>query len=358
MPELHSIRGLACLAVLFFHGLWWYIPASATGLYGFLRDWTSEGFRGVELFFVLSGMLITGILRDTRSRPDYLVRFYKRRALRILPAYYAMLIVLALYGMPRSFLALSFVYAANMAPLLGVAMTYGPLWSLAVEEQFYLLWPLCIRRFSNTTVAVISVGIFIESAVLALGLHNNSPQSTFPIWYAAHGLAMGDLLALFLRSRWGQNRATVTRVATALMVVGVIVVRLSYLHWARPQLGMVLSCGWDFVFAAGLLFALLAGTSPFAAWTRPAWLQFFGEISYGLYLIHVLVFYAYQQMFHPPVLTQFLVGSVVSIGLATLSRFTMEEWFLRRKDLPLRSFFSKPPGLAGAAALPENRPAS
>lgn len=339
MPELNSLRGIACLAVLFFHGLWWNIPASATGLAGFLRDSTSLGFRGVTLFFVLSGMLITGILRDSKDRPDYFVRFYKRRALRILPAYYLILILLALYGMPKGFLAISFLYAANMAPLAGITMGYGPLWSLGVEEQFYLLWPLFVRKFSNRIIAVLSVGLFVNSLVLVLGLHTNSPQATFPIWYAVHSLAVGDLLALYLRSRFA-TRSNVAKLAGVLVLIGSVAITLSYRNWPRPQLSMVLQAGWDFVFAAVLLGALLAGTSRFERWTRPRWLQFFGDISYGLYLVHVLVFKFYGRLVHPgnqlsSILLQFTICSSVSIGLATLSRFTIEEWFLSWKDRPI-----------------------
>lgn len=340
MPELNTLRGLACLAVLFFHGLWWYIPASATGIEHWLARITANGFRGVNLFFVLSGMLITGILRDSRERPDYFQRFYKRRALRILPAYYMTLILLAMYGMPSGFLWISLLHAANMAPLAGIRMGYGPLWSLAVEEQFYLVWPAFVRRFSNRFIAMLSVGVFINSIILTLGLHTSSPQATFPIWYAAHGLAMGDLLALFLRSRFAE-RSNVLRLATVLSLAGVAMIWLSCSQWFRPQVLMALQAGWDFLFASVLLFALLLGTSRFEAWTRPRWLLFFGEISYGLYLVHVLVFITYRRLFHPgddlsAILLQFAVCSLVSITLATLSRFTVEAWFLNWKDRLLR----------------------
>ena len=340
MPELNSVRGIACLAVLFFHGFYWYIPAQAQGLEGFLRDSTSQGFRGVNLFFVLSGLLITGILRDSKDRPDYFPRFYKRRALRILPAYYGLLLLLWLFGMPHGFLEMSLIYAANMAPLAGIVMGYGPLWSLAVEEQFYLFWPLFVRKLSNRMIAFLSLALFVESLILALGLHTNSPQATFPIWYAAHGLAIGDLLALYLRSRWA-SRDNVAKLASALFLVGAPMVALSFGTWFRPQIGMVLQGGWDLVFAALLLGAMLAGTNPrFEAWTRPKWLQFFGDISYGLYLVHVLVFMVYRRLFHPgdglgSIFVQFAICASVSIGVAALSRFTMEAWFLSLKDLPL-----------------------
>jgi peptidoglycan/LPS O-acetylase OafA/YrhL len=342
MPELNSLRGLACLSVLFFHGLWWYIPASATGVERLLRNLTADWHRGVGFFFVLSGLLITGILRDSCERPDYFSRFYKRRALRILPAYYMMLVLLAIFGVriTREFLGLSALYLANMAPLLGVFMGYGPLWSLAVEEQFYLIWPAFVRRFSNRTIVFISVGLFLNSIILTLGLHTSSPQATFPIWYAAHGLALGDVLAVYLRSRWA-SPSNVRNVAALFSLAGSVMVWLSHAAWLRRPVGMAFECGWDFLFAAALLFALLVGTSRFEAWTHPRWLQFFGDISYGLYLVHVLVFTVYRRLFHPgddlvAILTQFSICFTASIALATLSRFTVEEWFLNLKDKPFQ----------------------
>jgi peptidoglycan/LPS O-acetylase OafA/YrhL len=338
MPELNSLRGLACLAVLLFHGFWWYIPASATGMEGWLRDATFQGFRGVNLFFILSGLLITNILLGARAQPDYFAHFYKRRALRILPAYYMLLALLAIYGVSRQFLGISFLYVANMAPLLGIKMGYGPLWSLGVEEQFYLFWPLIIRRFRSRTIAFVALGLFANSILLSLGLHTSSPQATFPIWYAAHGLALGALLSLFLCSSMG-NRTNVGSVASALAILGGALLLLSG-YCKKPQIAGSMQIGWDLIFAGLLLSALLLGSSRFEAVARPKLLLFFGDISYGLYLIHVLVFMVYRRVLHPgdglaAVLIQFLLCSVVAIGIASLSRFTVEAWFLTMKDRKL-----------------------
>ncbi|HLX75214.1 MAG TPA: hypothetical protein VKR26_10780 [Terriglobales bacterium] len=95
--------------------------------------------------------------------------------------------------------------------------------------------------------------------------------------------------------------------------------------------------GWDLVFAATLLFALLGGSSRYESLLRPRVLQFFGDISYGLYLIHVLVFTIYRRIFVPgdslrAILVEFLICSMIAVGLAALSRFTVEEWFLARKE--------------------------
>ena len=154
MPELDAIRGVAILLVFWFHGFESFAPAAGLPIWerAFLTS-GKLGWIGVNLFFVLSGFLITGILLDSARTSNYYSRFYYRRALRILPAYYlvlAMLIVLDHSSlMPRhtslAFAGLSFVYLSNVTPLLGVPMQYGPLWSLAVEEHFYIAWPTAIR---------------------------------------------------------------------------------------------------------------------------------------------------------------------------------------------------------------------
>lgn len=122
MPELDSIRGLAILGVLFYHGFFWARDVSQFPRFErlFLRL-MSPGEFGVSLFFVLSGFLITGLLIDSRDRPDYLRRFYIRRALRILPAYYGILVILAALGViSHGFLLISLVYCSNLAPLFGI----------------------------------------------------------------------------------------------------------------------------------------------------------------------------------------------------------------------------------------------
>jgi peptidoglycan/LPS O-acetylase OafA/YrhL len=335
MPELNSLRGLACLAVLLFHGLCWYIPESATGPEAWLRTGTQGGYRGVNLFFVLSGLLITNILLNSKSQPDYFTRFYKRRALRILPAYYMLVALLAVYGVSNAFLGLSVLYLSNMAPMLGVTMSYGPLWSLAVEEQFYLVWPLLVRRFTTRTIVVIAVGLFVNSVLLGFQTHTNAPQATMPIWFAAHGLAIGSLLAVFLRSRLARMRNAISLAATS-AAVGFATIAISR-HWREPFAGTMQAASWDLIFAATLLFALLVGTSRYQQFVRPKLLLFFGEISYGLYLVHLLVFMVYRRILHPgdslvPVLAQFVICSAISIAAATISRFTIEEWFLAQKD--------------------------
>jgi len=167
MPELDTIRGIAVLLVLFFHGFGFRYGVQ--GLSGFPKLFvaaTLPGWMGVNLFFVLSGFLITGILLDTKPKAGYYRSFYTRRALRILPLYYGVLLLLAVLTRTGwvnrqaswAFLALSFFYLSNVTGLFGVPMQYGVLWSLAVEEHFYLLWPAAVRSLSALATAVPPAG--------------------------------------------------------------------------------------------------------------------------------------------------------------------------------------------------------
>jgi peptidoglycan/LPS O-acetylase OafA/YrhL len=258
------------------------------------------------------------------------VRFYKRRVLRILPAYYMMIALLAMYGLSPRFLGLSLLHVANMAPAFGVALAYGPFWSLAVEEQFYFLWPLIVRRSSTRLLVVVLFGIIVNNLRLAF-MANPEPWIEFRLWYSSHGLALGALLAIFLRSSMNSRRNVVGLAAAAAMT-GIGLIALQSAVWQ--------TLGWELVFSAVLLSALLLGASRFEAWTRPRLLLFIGEISYGLYLVHVFVFSLYRRVVFVPndtvhVLVQFFVCSAVSILLATASRFTVESWFLGLKDKPL-----------------------
>jgi peptidoglycan/LPS O-acetylase OafA/YrhL len=165
MPELDALRGIAVLGVMALHAFFWPYSALSFGMWGkIILTITRPGWVGVNLFFVLSGFLITGILLDSKARPDYYRRFYARRALRILPAYYLLLLcLLLLRSSSAAFVGLSFVYLANMTSFFAVSCDYGPLWSLAVEEHFYILWPTVVHRITPRRLAWIS-------AFIALGV--------------------------------------------------------------------------------------------------------------------------------------------------------------------------------------------
>ncbi len=137
IPGLDILRGLAILLVLLYHGTDGRVPwASAANWLRWPLLAAQYGSGGVQLFFVLSGFLISSILIDTAGKPDYYRKFYVRRALRILPAYLLILAVLKLdHVVSWRFILAAMLYIANMAGLVGARSgEYGALWSLAVEE--------------------------------------------------------------------------------------------------------------------------------------------------------------------------------------------------------------------------------
>ena len=181
---------------------------------------------GVNLFFVLSGFLITGILFKTRTQADYYRSFYIRRALRILPLYYSVLVVLAvLPPIEWKFVGLSFVFLSNVTGFFGVPLQYGVLWTLAVEEHFYLLWPAIVRSVSRQKIVGIGIVICVlcpclRALYFAFGRNGNVGYT----WLVGDGLATGAVLAALAGGSWGTRTRMrwVTKIlfATSLMMFG------------------------------------------------------------------------------------------------------------------------------------------
>lgn len=344
MPELDSVRGIAILLVLFLHGMTRPLNAGLSRGGELILTLCSYGGVGVNLFFVLSGFLITGILIDSKREPDYYRHFYIRRALRILPAFYATLLLLILCGWIgwRFFIA-SILFLANSANLVGVPIQYWPLWSLAVEEHFYMLWPLAVHRFSPRSLVLILAIIFAGTPLVRAitAMFANYPQHFMSLytWCNLDGIALGALLAIWLR-RPSFERKQLSRIALRLLIVGMsaFAFLLNYPRAEAAFLGSAcnLAC-------AGLLSCmLLMGTSRWSFLVHSSVLKFFGFISYGLYLVHVLAFKLVEILFAgafpllisagmptAAMLLRFLIGSTLAIGVAYLSRRSLEEKFLR-----------------------------
>jgi len=351
MPELDTLRGVAILGVLFLHGI--YSSTNGMQFEGLARRVirvTQPGWLGVNLFFVLSGFLITGILLDSKSSSRYFVNFYTRRALRILPAYYSLLILLAILGGASwTYLGLCFLYLANVTTLFGVPEDYGPLWSLAVEEHYYLLWPLIVYRLSRRNVGIVAVLICVLTAVLrALAFHlgHRVGIDSFT-WLVADGLALGSLLAVVVRSGLTRGQLWIASGFTLIIGVGAGILGSPFGILTRnSMLGAAFQHSViHIVFTGTLLLVLLVGTSHWRGWVNVGWLQFFGYISYGLYLIHLLVFRLYDRLcraFAPSLLLtsgrfdllafRFTISAGTAIAIAYLSRVYFEERFLRLKD--------------------------
>lgn len=344
MPELDSVRGIAILLVVFFHGI---APPSHAELSKFgrlLLALTQYGWVGVNLFFVLSGFLITGILLENRQSPDYFRRFYFRRALRILPALYGTLLVLLIGGwISFRFMAISGLFLANFAWLMGIRGGYPILWSLAVEEHFYLLWPLAVRRCSLRKLTILAAAVCLSSPVLRIltlgGSPTPQPMASFYTWFNLDGLFLGALLAVWLRAS-SFRRSELAWIAPPVMIVSGAAFLFLAGHPGADATVVKSACN---LASAGFLSCmLLVGTSDWGFLINGPILKFFGFISYSLYLVHILAFHTIDLLFSPylagliangkptiAMLLRFLGGLLLGTVIAYLSRRSVEEKFLR-----------------------------
>lgn len=287
IPELQGLRGLAVLAVVIYHS---HPRLEGTPFYR-ASLW---GWAGVNLFFVLSGFLITSILLESRSKPHYFRNFYGRRALRIWPVY--LLVLAIVYARADWFVGLPPLTAVLHAPWwayllflqnlfhLTLPPALGPTWSLAIEEQYYVLWAPLVRLFSRTWLLV---GVLV-AALVASPLFRMTHRSWItPTHTLTHldGIAMGSLIALTLHSLDLSRRTW--------LVLGIAAMACGF-PLAFTVLGgtAFLDCGLTLGFGGAVL-AAIAGTgarNPLGAVLRRGPLPYYGRISYGMYMTHILVF--------------------------------------------------------------------
>ena len=308
IPALDGLRGIAIILVMLHHFTYYRPTAGSDGLIGSVLFF---GWSGVDLFFVLSGFLITGILLDTRRSERYFTTFYARRTLRIFPLYYLVLF-LALVVLPQ-FPALHVVVAGEVEFLppewpYWVYLTNFSIvergwahgwvdvaWSLAIEEHFYLVWPLVIWLCPPRLVALLCMAILVAEPIARVAARAAMVPS-LPIyvltWFRVDGLALGALLALAQRrgllpalDRW----VPLVVIAGAAGIIACTILGGHTWWWNRRMQ----QYGYS-------LIAITAGAMLVSAINRPAdclwprllsagWLRAFGKYSYGLYLIHVPV---------------------------------------------------------------------
>ena len=368
---LDGLRGLAILLVLFRHTSWRMEPVTDAGmaLYGAMR----LGWIGVDLFFVLSGFLITGILVDSKGGDHYFRNFYVRRSLRIFPLYYAFLagfflLLPLLTSAEASGLqtlrenqpwlwgyltnVLVSIEGTQAAPL---GMTH--LWSLAVEEQFYLVWPAVVlwcdrRRLISVCVWMGVAALAVRVAVVAT--QGGGDVAGYMLTPARMDtLAFGALLALWIRDprarahlfRWARPVSAALAGALLLLMVS---------HRGLPQLGAgIQTVGYTLIalLSSALLAMVLAAPdrSPLRRLFETGWLRSLGKYSYGMYVFHypLLILAARHVGFSEvPALwgskipTQLLITAGVAAASFVLA---WASWHLFEKHfLKLKRFFPTP----------------
>ena len=286
--ELDGLRGLACLAIIAYH----VRPAGVP-----------YGWASVDLFFVLSGYLITAILIRHRGSPGLLRNFYARRGLRIWPIYYLTIVTLVILGpwlpRPTSWNGLGYylTYTQNI-PLYwsGRVPPFSPylnhFWSLAIEEQFYIVWPILVILSGRRTLIPLTLAV----AAMAVAARARGIDSWL-LLARADGFALGGLLAaVFADSQRVARQLVIYRRAIAsitliaLAVVAVAMARGIIPVFGRPPTGAGFS-----VLAINVLFAGIIGLvvthagRPAVKWLRRPRLVHLGTLSYGLYVYHYIV---------------------------------------------------------------------
>jgi peptidoglycan/LPS O-acetylase OafA/YrhL len=326
------------------------------------------GGSGVDLFFVLSGFLITGILYDSKQARGYFRNFYIRRTLRIFPLYYAVLVIV-LFVVPaipalevlRNQDAFNrqvwlWLYGANILQAqqetLYLFGGFSHFWSLAVEEHFYLLWPVvifvCNRKAAMWVCgACVAAAVALRFGLMAAGDHAISAYVLTPCRMDA--LAVGAFIALAARGPRGMAGLFRTAAVGAILAAGLI----GYLFYAKAGLTRMdasvvvvrfILSAW--LFGAVLLFAVCASPTSLAGrcWSCPP-LRVLGKYSYALYVFHYPLIPLFMTLFSPARLethigsalvarlAYFVLCGAASLLAAMLSWRLYEKHFLRLKDV-------------------------
>jgi len=306
VPALDGIRGLAILLVIPHNGN--LMPSGDVhGAAHVIKDLMLNGWTGVQLFFVLSGFLISGVLLDTQDSGNYYCAFYARRALRILPLYYGVLIltflILAPVGLlPPETLATQhnqiwlWTFLANWSDPFGLEVKgFAHFWSLAVEEQFYLLWPFILHRMRPQRVVALCMGICVVALAIRVFIRVKGWSDDYPYEFTfcrMDALAMGAAAAALLRIPLWQRRLETYRRYLPWAALCLIVAVLPLTHdYART--------GWEtqtFGFTTlALAFAVLIVAGAFMSRTDKTWsarllqlapLRSAGKYSYAMYVFH------------------------------------------------------------------------
>ena len=369
-PGLDGLRGFAMLIMFAFH--YGGGQQSTNWAVHFLGLATQVGWTGLIVFYALSGFLITGGLWDSRGTRHLLEHFYMRRVLRIFPLYFLALGLAMLVALVRGFswaelhpFAIYVFYLQNVPPFAARAALFPSplplyhLWSLAVEEQFYLLWPALVLFSRTRRIALwLSLAIFAISAAFRFviwgplfrfafdGVVQRHVFDGFLLTHAG-ALALGAALAFAMR---GSKAAVITRCAPAAFVAGLL------LYGVTSWLGGTLKMEPRAQFPLGMIGVSVAATALVLLVLRPGFaggfftlapFRLMGRISYGFYIFHILLLPLSEKvaiLLTPPasreafLATRFLVAFFITFPLSWLSYHFFEQPILAlKRRFPMHS---------------------
>ena len=357
ISQLDAVRGLAILIVMS-HNEGNAFPSLH------LQTIFASGWMGVDLFFVLSGFLITGILLDAKGSDGFFRNFYARRCLRIWPLYYALILFMfvlvpllrpaqaaMIFQRSSPWWAYPF-YLQNflVTDSQGAVGPLGVTWSLAIEEQFYLVWPLVVRYLSTAQLRLLCLAVIATSPFVRLYLSTEHVDLYTNLFCRLDGLMWGAFIAALIREPGfepGRHRRLAWSVLTIALPLGLATDGRG-VQWIVYSLSVLAS--------AGLVYLALFSTAP--------WLQrilssrtlaFTGTISYGLYLLHKLPFDLIKgrTFEHPAIVFAVMIAAAYLLAIAS--------WYLfERPFLRLKRFFqprgrSLDPSASASLAMPSPR---
>jgi peptidoglycan/LPS O-acetylase OafA/YrhL len=349
-PELDGLRFYAFLGVFICHTLpfdgafyrRFHLPIP--WLWGAIAK---SGAAGVDLFFALSAFLITSILLREREETGgiSLRRFYLRRILRIWPLYFLLIAVGVVLAHTMAKQSLPWYYVAGYLLFVGnwVHAVFGrpesicsPLWTVSIEEQFYLIWPLLMKMLRRRGMIVAAIVTFLLATVCRLGFMLAGSSGGF-IYYGSvsrcDSLALGILLALF-----ADRLPRLTRSVRWLLLAVGLLGWVASSAWLNEQPGpvdirMVLGRLIVSLAAGAILYACLHSHSKLV---RGEWVVRLGKISYGLYMLHLTAILIVLSVFRPvwgwQLLAAKALGFVMTVVLAMASYRWVESPFLHLKD--------------------------
>lgn len=368
--ELDGLRALAALTVVANHYFGWIKHSGAQ--YGWL---------GVDLFFVISGFLITGILTDLKSNPDYFKIFYARRSFRIFPPYFFVLAIYLVFSLVTHragtcslwtkylFYYASLLFSSNSEYNLSLFAQLGlnVLWSLSVEELFYIFWAPAVRFMDRKRFSLLLAAMIVAAPIFRWVLHSHSPLEVFTIYCRMDGLALGSLIAVITHMRrQGSARLTAAdrasdRTCLCLAIVFVVFFGIVGSDYCQLRVTLFGTTVADLFFAS-LVYYIVRHSGESAIILRAfrfGPLCSIGMVSYSLYLVHYPLLVVSGNIcahFHLGRRLNAITVDAVGITLTLLAAYAMwygfESYSLRLKDRLFPSPVERnphPPAYAGAS---------